>query len=330
MTWAPAAPRAAPVLEAIYRIDLPLDEWLAGIVAETSASANGAIHAAHAFEVGPGLDVRIRAIVGDAPEINRGFRDAVPDLDPAVFARTALSGKRAFSLRGIYKTKVPPALRAFLRQFSMRDTWQANGTSSDRGGAILAFGLPAIAQLPRGIEASWGRIGSHLAAAHRLRDRLERGGPLPSACILTPGGRVVHAEGPGQAASEREVLRDAARAIDRARTRAYRNDPEHVLAAWRALVGGRWSLLDAFESDGRRLMVAKVNEPAALDRPAADALPLRARQVAMRLARGEANKVIAYELGVSASTVAWHVRKLAERIGVRTRVELVQRLAARG
>jgi DNA-binding CsgD family transcriptional regulator len=326
--WSPASPRAASVLEAAYRVDAPVEEWLAAVLATTSPSAAGALHGAHVLEFGPKREVRLRAIVGGRADLNASFRDGVPRLERSVFAEAFLKGRRTFSMNALVGARGSLLYHDFLQQFSIEDTWHVNGTSSDRGGVMLTFTLHEPARISRGVERSWARIAAHLAAAHRLRDRLERGEPVATECVLTPGGRIVHAEGEGRGASERDLLRHAVRAIDRARTRGHRDDHEHVLEAWRALVGGRWTVMDEFESDGRRFMIARVNEPAAMEHDEIGALPLRARQIAMRLARGEANKVMAYELGVSTSTVAWHVRRLAERVGARTRVELVRKLAA--
>jgi hypothetical protein len=41
------------------------------------------------------------------------------------------------------------------------------------------------------------------------------------------------------------------------------------LASWNALVAGRWSIVDAFDSDGRRLIVAR----ASTSQPARDCRP---------------------------------------------------------
>jgi hypothetical protein len=52
----------------------------------------------------------------------------------------------------------------------------------------------------------------------------------------------------------------AAKAIDRARSRARSNEDE-ALELWQGLVAGRWSLVEQFDSDGRRFLVARKNDP---------------------------------------------------------------------
>jgi len=59
-----------------------------------------------------------------------------------------------------------------------------------------------------------------------------------------------------------------------------------------------------------------------------DGLTLRERQIAGYAAMGHSNKLIAYELGVSESTVATHLSTAAQKMGVRTRVELIRRFTA--
>jgi DNA-binding CsgD family transcriptional regulator len=61
------------------------------------------------------------------------------------------------------------------------------------------------------------------------------------------------------------------------------------------------------------------------DRPI-DRLPARSREVAKRLCRGQPNKAIAHELGISVYTVKEHVRNLCKRFGALNRTDLVHRL----
>ena len=52
-------------------------------------------------------------------------------------------------------------------------------------------------------------------------------------------------------------------------------------------------------------------------------LTVRERDIVGRAARGESNKVIAYELGLAPSTISGHLTKAAAKLGVRSRVELI-------
>ncbi|HJK99710.1 MAG TPA: LuxR C-terminal-related transcriptional regulator [Polyangiaceae bacterium LLY-WYZ-14_1] len=114
-------------------------------------------------------------------------------------------------------------------------------------------------------------------------------------------------------------------AMDRARTRAGRADAERAVAAWRALVEGRWSLLDHFDSDGRRYLVARENEPATRT---IRTLTPRERQVALYAAHGHSNKLIGYELGLSEGTVKAHLARAMGKLGFESRSRLASLLAS--
>lgn len=82
---------------------------------------------------------------------------------------------------------------------------------------------------------------------------------------------------------------------------------------------GRWSLVDRFESDGRRYLVARRNDPE-LAEPRS--LSHRERQVLAYAALGYANKHIAYTLGLAPSTVSSHLRTAMRRVGAPSRAAL--------
>jgi DNA-binding CsgD family transcriptional regulator len=170
------------------------------------------------------------------------------------------------------------------------------------------------------------RIAAHLASAHRLRRSLDERRPAEDLldqadAVLAADGSVLHARGDARDADARGALRDAARRIDRARTRRGADSPEGALALWRALVEGRWSLVERFESDGRRIMVARRNDPASR---ASRALSEHERKVVALLALGHSLKVCAYELGRAESTISEMAQSALRKLRVRTHAELVE------
>ncbi len=167
-------------------------------------------------------------------------------------------------------------------------------------------------------------MASHLAAAYRLRQVIGSGSapddsPFAEA-VLEPDGRCVHARGPAKSAAARERLKLAARSVDRARGRLRTRDGNAALDGWHALVAGRWSLVDSFERDGRRYLVAWQNAPKV---PGLRGLTLRERQVLGHAALGHSNKLIAYELGLAPSTVSGLLRHGLRKLGLSTRAELM-------
>jgi DNA-binding CsgD family transcriptional regulator len=104
-----------------------------------------------------------------------------------------------------------------------------------------------------------------------------------------------------------------------------RGHAEEALLLWPGLVARRWSLVDRFESDGRRFIVARRNEP----RPAGPlALSLRERQVLGHMVQGDSVKLTAYSLGVSPGTVSDVASVLRLKLGIRTFADLVARMSA--
>ena len=116
-------------------------------------------------------------------------------------------------------------------------------------------------------------------------------------------------------------LRALAAALER--DVAPRADADRVAhAVWRGLLDGRWTILDSFEVDDRRYLLAR-------ERPgpsASAALTERERQVVELAVRGHSNKFAALELGLTASTVATHLRRAMTKLGLDTRAALVQAL----
>lgn len=163
------------------------------------------------------------------------------------------------------------------------------------------------------------RLAGHLAAASRLRRRVARGGsPTDGAeAVASSDGRVLHAEGAAATRTGLAALREAAREVVRARRGQAQDATEH----WRALHAGRWTLVERFESDGRRILVARENRTAALD---VDGLTPRERHVLAQLAMGQSKKEIAYRLGVAPSTVATHLQRAMQKLGARDVRELVR------
>jgi len=217
------------------------------------------------------------------------------------------------------------AVGALLGSVGARDFYAVIFTDPTGCGAIVSLARRNEDGPSRAEMATWARVAAHLAAGFRLVRSLGA-----SEAVLHPGGRVVHAEGPAAGADAREALRRAAIAIDRSRGPLRCRDRDGALAIWRGLVDGRWSLVDRFDRDGRRFLVAHRNDPRVRD---PRALTLRERQVLGYVALGQANKLVAYTLGIAESSVATHLSSAMGKLGLRSRVDLVAwlgRLAAAG
>jgi DNA-binding CsgD family transcriptional regulator len=236
----------------------------------------------------------------------------------------------------IKSVHVTPAPLDTLGAVSRRAGFTFPITAIQQVGIFDNFALRTIQPGPRGLvfsafqhgprhvdrrtKAMWARVSVHLAAALRMRDTLNA-----TEAILTPTGKLEHAEGDLKLPSARDRLRDAVKRQERARGRARREDPEGATEMWTALVAGTWSLVDHFETGGRRYIVARKNPH---DCPDPRALGERERAVANLAALGKSNKLIAYELGIAESTVATHLSTAMHKLGVKSRVELLRCLLA--
>ena len=78
---------------------------------------------------------------------------------------------------------------------------------------------------------------------------------------------------------------------------------------------------DRFESDGRTFLIAKPNPPRP---PAVKRLTPRERAVVALAVLGRSNKLIAYELGLSLSSVGTYLQRAQRRLGVSSRAALIR------
>jgi DNA-binding CsgD family transcriptional regulator len=203
---------------------------------------------------------------------------------------------------------------------SVQDGWSVAGTNLRGQGYLLAVGISSVvAPLPASLLRRWRRVAVHLSAAFCLREHMARG-LAPGEGILAPDGRLLHATGSARLPAAREALRLAVRGIDAARSR-HRQDPESSLQAWQAVVSGRWTLVEQHERDGKRFLLARVNE---LQAPGSKALSLRERQVLGLVSQGASNKEIGYRLGIGEPSVAGYLRRGKAKIGVYNRAELLR------
>jgi DNA-binding CsgD family transcriptional regulator len=187
-----------------------------------------------------------------------------------------------------------------------------------------------IAPAPERLKVSdadahiWKRLALHLGAGIRLQRQAGTLDDREVEAVLSPDGTLVHAHPEHTDPTSREQLREATRQLDRIRARGGRDDVYGSLETWQGLLLGRWSLVDHFDSDGRRFLVARRNDP---DAPAPRQLTRRQGQVVFYASLGFANKHIGYVLGLAETTVATHLSLAIDKLGLRTREELIQVVA---
>ncbi|MEZ4263689.1 MAG: LuxR C-terminal-related transcriptional regulator [Polyangiaceae bacterium] len=316
-------------IERAYLVDLPEREWLAGLL-ETVAPALDAGHGTVAYLYdAASRPLEVWNFVGDFPPTPRELFDVVTAADDEYVAQSYLVTPfgTASSAPGFHR-QVTFGRR--LHKYGIHDAIALNAFDRTGLGAWIGALLPEQRTVSGEDRASWERVSRHVAAALRLRRRLaspppsERAPATEPDAILSTTGKLEHAV--DGVAAERANLADAVRRLDRARGRLRKTDPPAAVEAWRVLVRGRWSLVDRFEEGGRRYILAYGNaSPAG---PSPESFTDREREIVDLAMLGHSPKLIAYELGLSPSTVRVHLANASRKLGVRTRAELVTRYRA--
>ncbi len=188
--------------------------------------------------------------------------------------------------------------------------------------AIAATLTRRVASFTHSERRLWERVSIHLGAACRLSARAASVDAPDVEAVLDGHGRVVDARGPAKPPRARALLRGGVRSMERGRTKAGRAEPDSALELWRGLCAGRWSLVDHVDTDGKRFVLARRNDP---ERLAPLPLTRRQRQVVFYASVGWSYKQIAYALGLaSEGSVSVHLASALEKLGVASRVELIR------
>ena len=201
-------------------------------------------------------------------------------------------------------------------------------------GTGLGLGLTLVLDTVRNSTQTerrrWTRCAAHIGAGLRLRAMAHQLASLdgkPIEAIFDGGGKLYHVREAAASKSARELLRTAVRKADKARSAGGRVNSDEALKAWEALIRGRWSLVDHFDSDQRRFVVAVRNDLRSLD---PRGLSLRERQVVEYAGQGRSAKEIGYLLGAPAASVENSLRRAQAKLGLRSRVELTAFFAPHG
>lgn len=315
MGRAPTKSQIFQFTDACYALDGSDDEWLAALTREALPFLDyGRGVAAWAFrkgawtsgEVPIGVDAALgRAMWGAA---SRYSAEEMTQLFLA--ARATSATERIGNTDGLDRH---PATTHFaevgVKDFHALTVWDGAGR-----GVALAGASADVLRAPRGQVARLERLGAHLLAGFRLRHALRQ-----VDAVLEPGGQVVHAERDARDDTLRDALTRAVRNFDQVRSRRGPSDADDSLQAFEGLVAGRWSIMQSFESDGRRYLVAIPNQPGQM--AAAALSPNESHALALR-AQGLAYKVIAYELGVGSPAAFNLTEQGMKKLGIANETDL--------
>jgi DNA-binding NarL/FixJ family response regulator len=315
--------RLVGFMEAVFSLEIDDQQWLSCVL-----SALGAL-------CGP--DHHYRGLIYDASDVNDVklwnvcAPQTSPELDAAFdqFGACAASAfvtqtLRALPVGSARSTALPhlAPLLSSLEQSGFSDVFFLNGLDASGVGCLLFIGH-AGEFAPSPVElGAYRRLAANLATAFRCRRRLGTS-TANAATSGTEPSTQEHFEHVVVAAREqlRTVPPSAGTSYLKQRE-ASRNARNFTHPS----SGTRLTLVHTFEENGRRYIVARENDAHA---DGVAALTGREREIVEHATHGYTNKQIAYNLGISDATVRVLMARAANRIGVRTRRELLAHPALR-
>ena len=320
------------ILEAGYAVDAAEEPWLKGLLAAAQPSLDEGLGAfAFSYNAFQPQSFELRCLTSS------GFPDVLLERLPMVMAQmptrfieNARNDRACTQAPEIDGFEDFTAVAEHLHPIGAYDVFGVNVLDPTGTGCYLGAPLPRTGDLTAARRTTWGRIAAHIAAAFRIQRRFAPGNPpgenlRRAEAILDGQGKIHHAAGPAELTSAREALRTATVAMERARTKLRESAPERAIDEWKGLVAARWSLVEHFESDGKRYILACQNDP---DVTGPSLLSQREQQVLAFAALGHNSKLIAYELGISDSTVRVLMSRATAKLGARSRKEAIAAFAS--
>jgi DNA-binding CsgD family transcriptional regulator len=311
------------VVDSAYAEAPDEDSWLTGVLRAAQPSLDWGLGVcASTFSLRETV-LQEKPIITSFVETGGGddLRRATQDLHrhaPAAVLRRAYSCNLVSTLSDFLQCDLTgrPDTGPPLARLGARDAMGIVGFDPGGFGIVLCPLLPGTGSLPPAVCRAWQRVLMHLNAGLRLR-----ASPEPEReAVLDLSGKIHEARGQALDKSARAALRQAARAIDRTRSRRV-TSIEEALDLRRAVVDGQWSLVDQFDADGRHFLVACRN-PGGLVEPAA--LSQREDQATALAAQGYSNKRIAAVLGLSTGSVSTLLYRASRKWGAGSRTRLIQ------
>lgn len=314
------------LIEAAYDVTSDDGTWLLEIVRAASPILDSGFGVTGQFwALSPGkATVRHPVYVGCSPAIFEAHMNAGAKLTAAQADALFLIGNPCKVIGNQTRDQFARPYSAYRAHVDPEAFIHISAADVTRRGCAITAPRVTDAWSPA-VARAFAQVTRHIVAGMRLRGSLRGGATGPSQhsssgadAVLDPKGRLLHAEPSAAGRREREGLIDAVgRLLDSRRVR--RSSPEQAVALWRALVLGRWSLIDHRDRDGKRLLLARRNSPAVHE---PGALSEEERRAAALFALLGSNKLVAYELGMAPSTVSEQLKSAARKLGCRDRSEL--------
>jgi DNA-binding NarL/FixJ family response regulator len=307
------------VTRAAYAFSRDLGTWSLGVHEALGPHLDtglGTLVCVVEFPEKKGLHIRHLASRGGASRVHHAVVRLSAFLAPDRLRESFFNGRVLGSSSGHYGDEEFSRMQARARGSRTRDAagWCVNDAVDH--GLMVVSPSRELLRFPEQPIPVVRRLGSHIATGLRLQRVLGSANfedPAVEA-ILDTEGRAQHSVGMARMSGALEQLRQSV--LERSRTKEadLAGDP-----AWNAVLAGRWSLVDRFDSDGRRFVVAYRNPPGVLD---PRRLTPREEGVTALAAIGRSNKEIAGQLGVTQSTVATLLAAALSKLGLSSRTML--------
>lgn len=322
--------------EAAYDLEAGDEDWLPTLLRRgLPVLEQGLGVAGYRYGIPPGADrvelLDVHVASGPKDFAERHLR-ALSTTDPEVLRSQLSSG--AATTGSEHAKDDPEQLAHYVSHVDYcKDVLFITAVDQKGSGLAVVAPLPEITTLSHQDAQRWQMLAAHVEASHRLRQAIDGETTDEDAPTSLPHDaeaifdantfRITDAAGQAKERTTANKLRDAAITVDRARGSMRDTDPDAALKIWKALVRGRWSIVDWFDTDGRRFVLAIPNSPEVTD---PRGLSERESQVVTYAVMGHTNKMIAYRLGLSTSRISTVLRSAMRKLGVRTRAQLVRQL----
>jgi len=308
------------VVERMYDLDISPGEWLARVTESLRPFLDrhhlGIVGAFYTCPDACTWRIESSVVQDVAPRLVLDYLEFLAAPPSTLLDDTVLS-RRWYLLSRINRWSDVEA--AFDAMSVAADKMTLTAIEPDGGGCLFGSFQRERRPVSPALARSLTLLGTHLMAAHRLRTQLSRPHARPDAFVLDTAGRLHGVTGKMPAPCERARLQRAVRARERARTRQGQQEPA-LLEDWRSFVEMGLTLIDHFERDGHRWVLAIDNRPTPVGLAQ---LSEREREVVRQAVLGLPNKVIAYNTGLAHSTVRVLLARAAAKLGARSRAQLV-------
>jgi DNA-binding CsgD family transcriptional regulator len=319
--------RLVGFIEAVFSLEIDDRGWLAQLLSAFEALCGSEHHYRGFFYDASDVNhLKLWNVAApqSTPELDATFEPLARSVDPE-FVTSTFRSLPVSSARKSGMPQLAPVL-AQLEQNGWGDFFHLNGLDASGIGCLLLCVCREREFSPSPAELRlFRRLAANLSTAFRCRRKLSSIPTLEASASEKPSEDVNARLAQVVSAAEEQLRAVAAAEPDDAppikSKRARRNSLDFMHPSSTAHL----TLVHTFEENGSRYIVARESEAHA----GIGALTERERQIVRHASDGFTNKQIAYDLGISDATVRVLMARAANRIGVRTRRELLAHPALR-